>query len=835
MERELNKKLSRMEKRRRLHKLWHQVLTVCAAAVVFCTTYALILPAITWDRTLICQDPNHDHVPACYDAPPASGGDYICGKEEHTHDESCLFPDGSLRCTLETHCHSDSCLPMPTTQEQVEPATFCGMLEHTHSEDGCYDEAGQLNCGKFAHTHTERCFVSFAAPMLAGAEDPTPIFKLPPMITAEPQANEWQVVSGRYLPDESSAQIIVDADGNVLRLRKNLVPTGIENEFYVYLSVEPVFYHQWEEIFAGSGILLNSANNTASYGDKEVSFTNSEGINAVIKKLTGSTSGMQGHSSLLVPAVPPYTDSNGKITSTYTNQTGFDVYIGTIILQRFAGDPNPIRITGQRMVFSFSQGSTDSFTIIYCAPNSNTVVKLSNIHWDGKGGKKSKVDGTLTFPPEAYELLIKSNTQVFDHISQRTIPQLVTDPMGEHIEYLGLEYCSTGDSTVSFADNTLRWDLSGTEVEASQNPDDYEQINKDDAFSRNGAYQLVYKIRLKVTDPDFVSAAAQMTAKSGPTVNPTNGQTTLTYRTDKMAASASARTAQFRVPEVRGVLYDVWFRKLDQYSLPVPGAVFTLTDNSGTVIGTITTGTNEVYTFSDLPWGIYHLTEAAPENYSVTSDSMVGNQSWTIPLCYTASPDVLIPDTGRPDGNMLYNGGNLIPFDKGALKITNYKFSREFQLRKIGPDRSPLAGAQFVLYTDEALTQEAGANLPASNDQGVFTGSGFVLPAGTYYLVETAAPDGFTLVTSPGVLTVYPDGSGFRLFWNGRSCESNQVVDGFHTVFFADVVNEYSVPLPETGGRGMAPIVIIGILMLVLTWSYFIVHCRKKAGDRPGS
>ncbi len=105
------------------------VLTILAAVVVFITTYALIIPAITWERTLICPleehvhtdfcydskgelrcgKEEHKHTDACFDAPKGNDKEFFCGKTEHTHTEDCYFADGKLRCTISEHTHSAQC------------------------------------------------------------------------------------------------------------------------------------------------------------------------------------------------------------------------------------------------------------------------------------------------------------------------------------------------------------------------------------------------------------------------------------------------------------------------------------------------------------------------------------------------------------------------------------------------------------------------------------------------------------------------------------------------------------------------------------------------------
>lgn len=50
----------------RKSKIWHRVLRSLAVIVVFITTYLLILPAITMERTATCGMEEHTHTDECY-------------------------------------------------------------------------------------------------------------------------------------------------------------------------------------------------------------------------------------------------------------------------------------------------------------------------------------------------------------------------------------------------------------------------------------------------------------------------------------------------------------------------------------------------------------------------------------------------------------------------------------------------------------------------------------------------------------------------------------------------------------------------------------------------
>ena len=203
---------SQTEKLNKAHqkkRRWQKVVTAMAAVVVFCTTYALILPALTWERQLLCEQEEHQHTDECYETvmvPPVvelsctmeehihdddcyevqrrlvcpleecdghahgegcydEGGSLICELEEtesHVHTEECWTEETVLICGLEEHTHSDrECYTV--TEEHEERVPVCGIEEHIHG-DACYDappkEDDGYACGSIEHTHNEHCYFS---------------------------------------------------------------------------------------------------------------------------------------------------------------------------------------------------------------------------------------------------------------------------------------------------------------------------------------------------------------------------------------------------------------------------------------------------------------------------------------------------------------------------------------------------------------------------------------------------------------------------------------------------------------------------------------------------
>ncbi len=250
-------KYTKVHKRKRLR---HRVVTVLAGVVVFCTTYALILPAITLEKQ--CDIPEHTHTDACYAqvksvekrVPACSAktleihqhtadcydadGNPTCGYADfvvHSHDSRCYDEKGNLWCPLpeiEAHRHTADCYALPEEHTHAEgcytsvrgnlvcgehvhtdacytetPVLACGLEEseeHRHDES-CYETSRELTCGIDSdHSHTDACYeweqvLSCDLPT-EPAEDAQPV-----LVCTKPE-----IVLHRHTPD------CFDADGNLI-------------------------------------------------------------------------------------------------------------------------------------------------------------------------------------------------------------------------------------------------------------------------------------------------------------------------------------------------------------------------------------------------------------------------------------------------------------------------------------------------------------------------------------------------------------------------------------------------------------------------------------------
>ena len=172
-------KYTKVHKRKRLR---HRVVTVLAGVVVFCTTYALILPAITLEKQ--CDIPEHTHTDACYaQVMSVEKRVPVCSAktlEIHRHTADCCDADGNPRCgytDFVVHSHDSRCYdetgnlwcPLPEIKAHRHTADCYALPEeHTHAE-GCYTSVrGDLVCGE--HVHTDACYTETAV-LACGLEE----------------------------------------------------------------------------------------------------------------------------------------------------------------------------------------------------------------------------------------------------------------------------------------------------------------------------------------------------------------------------------------------------------------------------------------------------------------------------------------------------------------------------------------------------------------------------------------------------------------------------------------------------------------------------------------
>ncbi len=198
----INQQAIHYQSRHRRQSIWRKIVTVLASVVVFCTTYALILPAITMETQPVCGKEVHIHGEECYALPEAAEvfrlvctpenlglhvhgtdcygaeGELLCGLAEfvlHRHDNACYDQSGTLICPLPemaAHMHEEACWTQPHVHGEgcytpQQGQLLCPVEEgsiHVHG-DGCYTPKTTLICTQAevpAHTHDEACFAELS-------------------------------------------------------------------------------------------------------------------------------------------------------------------------------------------------------------------------------------------------------------------------------------------------------------------------------------------------------------------------------------------------------------------------------------------------------------------------------------------------------------------------------------------------------------------------------------------------------------------------------------------------------------------------------------------------
>ncbi|WP_300924129.1 SpaA isopeptide-forming pilin-related protein [uncultured Dubosiella sp.] len=149
---------------------------------------------------------------------------------------------------------------------------------------------------------------------------------------------------------------------------------------------------------------------------------------------------------------------------------------------------------------------------------------------------------------------------------------------------------------------------------------------------------------------------------------------------------------------------------------------------------------------------------------------------------------------------------------------------------------NPLAGAQFILKksdTEYYVRNVDGTNgwgseedaTPLTSDKNgnlVFEG----IEKGSYTLIETVAPEGYSKLTKPIQITIDRDDEGKYTVEVANKTELTGIVDVDNNT--VTVVNSTGHALPSTGGMGTTMIYIAGAILMVGAAVIFVTNKRMK-------
>ena len=436
---------------------------------------------------------------------------------------------------------------------------------------------------------------------------------------AQTAANSWQIVNGGYTGNGPSQKTTFSNDGMV-RVQKNVVPTATENEFQVYLSLDTI------------------RKKVATY----------ENITGMLQlNLTELYCGGTGN------GFPKKNDDvrtgNGSLNN------GVQGGIKPIVL-----DPNAPFFTIQ--IWYGNQLIAEP-KLQLCVPNSalylmvgTQFIALENIQLQGGdvyvGGVTPPTlpDGSFLVPVHLtdmaynalFQTIVDQNTEEICSVEFESGVS-ITDTMGPYIVYDGFEMgdiiSGTAPPAAAEAGTTVYWSLQPKPESERTLSDPVVTVEETTVTSADGSVHLtrittttqwclnpaevVYNVHLDVTKAGFTSG----------TVYDVNSLTVLNYNDIDENGNLIAKSLTFPVPQVKGTLYNLPFRKVDSVTkAELTGAVFSLRDAGNNYWPATQGGTeNGEWSFEGLPCGTYVLTELVPPAGYTLPDPA----SWTLTIGYT--------------------------------------------------------------------------------------------------------------------------------------------------------------------------------------------------------
>lgn len=239
------------------------------------------------------------------------------------------------------------------------------------------------------------------------------------------------------------------------------------------------------------------------------------------------------------------------------------------------------------------------------------------------------------------------------------------------------------------------------------------------------------------------------------------------------------------------------------------------------------------------------------------ADSITDPKTDKIVLTYSAklNDDAVIGSTGNP--NRVYLEYTNDPYAESTGKTTEDEvkvYTFQLNVTKTDSESHALAGAQFVLLSsDQAevasvtggkldgwdavadITVNADGTYPAANTMTSDSAGAFALAgldAGTYYLKETKAPEGYNLLKNPIKLVISATYTGTSLNTLTIQTDDNTPINGLTSsgTVSITVVNNSGAQLPSTGGVGTTVFYVLGSALVL--GAVVLLVTRKRMRDR---
>lgn len=458
--------------------------------------------------------------------------------------------------------------PVVSEPDQIEPAADTGSLEN---EEGVRYALAPADYTKVTFDHN---FESSVLPTTPGNG-----------------VNEWQIIRGGYKGRYTTGQDVSDSfdananvsysDDNAVRMTKNVISTNTENEFHMYLNVEPQV--SWEEILQLNTIIVSHNNRPLS--------------------------------------PPAYPAGGGKSETFSPVKTGN--YKTPINFVYYANS------NGKKIILAK--------IVMYATSNSvpNGGIGIGNPLLSGSGSFYAHNNFDLDQGTATAEIDISTLYEKYEFSTKKVQVNNVQDQVNDLMKVYEDSFNFDGGSC-SLSGNVINWIMPTNDLGLLP----YEQgadgkitpvgvkrtlPNGKVTYYRQEAYQLSYKFSLDVQNENFTSATSKNSAnnisaeyavqtnKSPDDVSNKEKGGKVTYTTNGQTG-----TGDFKSPYIKGLLYDLEFQKVVEGSkVPLAGVTFTIERQAGgstyseqiAYTDTKATGEDGWIKFHNLPWGTYTIKE----------------------------------------------------------------------------------------------------------------------------------------------------------------------------------------------------------------------------------
>ena len=216
------------------------------------------------------------------------------------------------------------------------------------------------------------------------------------------------------------------------------------------------------------------------------------------------------------------------------------------------------------------------------------------------------------------------------------------------------------------------------------------------------------------------------------------------------------------------------------------------------------------------------ITDGCTFELKINDDILQPNDVVTVTYYGQVNSSAVINGDNTNEAKLTYGTDGNSTWEKTTTKVFGFKVFKhagtdtdhllpgaEFRLYKTGDDRT--YNAKIVTGLLTAWTTDAtatGVTMTSNSDSALVLNG---LDAGTYYLEETKAPDGYNKLTAPVTVTITEDG------------KVNETANG--TVY---VSNNAGATLPSTGGMGTTLFYVIGGGLMVAAVVLLVTKKRME-------